>query len=398
MDKKKYFLILYLLSFGYLKNAFTSSIFNSDVTFVLTMFWGYWGWIRYRGANPKLIKTREVSYIVSILIFCFFVSAYIPKLYFNQPYISTLIAQRFNYVIILLLVVARIRPSESELMQPMRICSFITLTFFVISIFNPSFFFDQEITEKILLSRYNEKTTDIGTEVPGIYLTAFYLFYKLSIVWDSFSKKDLIECLVFLGLFIAYQNRSTLIGLLPLVVTVIYKFVKVKKTKAIFVIILIGVLSAPFLLFVFQSLSQETEEQMGMENYPRFLAINYFVIEAKDTFLKIVFGNGVWTETSDYRKLVESWSTKIFVSDIGILGTYFYYGLLPLIILYRYVFYVLFKRRIPNYLRFYSLWILIFPTIHTFLNNGITGNILFVLYFYLVLYYKNNLHTIYINH
>lgn len=390
MDKKKYFFVLYILAFGYLINSYTASIISLDVSFVLTMLWGVWGWFKY-SRKIKHHYLPGVNPITIVITACLLISPLVPYFYYDQPYLNTIISQRFNYAIFLLPIIAKIRPSEKDLFEPMRICAFITVGYFVISIFFPDFFYDQEAAEKFLLSKSENKTTDIGTVVPGVYLTAFYTFYKLTVVWRKYNKKDLYECVILLSYFVAYQNRSTLIGLLPLVIMAIYKFLKRGKSKAILIITLLFAISSPALVYIYQSLSQETEGQMGMDDYPRLLAFNYFVVEAKDSIVKILFGNGVWTEASAYRKLVESWSDRIYVSDLGLLGTYFYYGILPLVIVYRYVILTLFKRKIPVYIRYYSLWILLVPTIHCFLILSVPSNLLFVIYFYLVLYYKKSI-------
>ena len=389
MDKQRYIFILYILAFGYLSNSVTSAVLNLDVSFVLTMLWGYVGWIKIKCNSHAQPSIPGINTIMIVIAVCLVISPLVPYFYYNQSYLGTIISQRFNYAIFLLPVIARIRPTEEELFKPMRVCSYITIAFFVLSIFMPDFFIDQESVEKMMNAKEKRESTDIGTNVAGIPLATFYFFYKLTIFFGKYTKKDVWECLALLSFFIAYQNRSTLIGLAPLLAYVFYRIIKAKKGKAALLIFCALLIAGPVLLILWQSLAQETEEQIGNENYPRILAIQYYVIEAKDSVIKIIFGNGVWTGNSLYTKLVESWPKNIFVSDIGLLGTYFYYGILPLIILYRYVFYTLFKDKMPVYLRYYSLWIMLVPTIHTFLIISVPSNLIFVLYFYLVLYYKN---------
>ncbi len=385
MDKRRYFFILYVLSFGYLTNCFTSSVITLDASLVLTMLWGGWGWLVYSKKN-KHHSLPGINSITIVITLCLLISPLVPLYYYSQPYLSTMISQRFNFAIFLLPIIAVIRPTEKELFEPMRICSFITMVFFIWSIFMPGFFVDNDNAERFLNSKAMGETTDIGTIVPGIPLAAFYFFYKFSTLVRKHTIHDIVECMSLLALLIAYQNRSTLIGIAPLVLYVLYKLLKTSKGYTSIIIIGIVLVAIPVLSIIWQSLAQETEEQMADENYPRLLAIQYYVFEAKDNLIKILFGNGVWTGKGLYTKVIESWPSNIYVSDIGIIGTFFYYGILPLFILYKSVLYTLFAKKMPVYLRGYSLWILLVPTIHTFLVLFVPSNLIFSLYFYLVSY------------
>lgn len=390
MDKKKYFFVLYILAFGYLQNSFTSSVITIDVSFVLTMLWGGWGWIMYSGKKKNQYLPGINSIAIAITA-CLLISPLVPFFCYGQPYLGTLISQRFNYAIFLLPVIARIRPTEEDLFKPMQLCSYITIVFFVLSIFIPSLFVGQETLGEIQNAREKSNSTDVGMIVAGIPLSIFYLYYKLTVSCKKYTKKDILECVALLTMLIAIQNRSTLLGLAPIVLYAFYKLVKVGKGKAAFIIIAVVLIAAPVLLLLWNNLAQETEEQLGNESYPRLLAIHYFVFEAKDNLIKVLFGNGIWTGSSMYAKLIYSWPDNIFVSDIGLLGTYFYYGILPLVIVYRYVIFTLFKSKMPVFIRYYSLWILLVPTIHCFLILSVPNNLLFVIYFYLVLYYKKSI-------
>jgi hypothetical protein len=349
------------------------------------MLWGGWGWLVYSKKN-KHHSLPGINSITIVITLCLLISPLVPLYYYSQPYLSTMISQRFNFAIFLLPIIAVIRPTEKELFEPMRICSFITMVFFIWSIFMPGFFVDNDNAERFLNSKAMGETTDIGTIVPGIPLAAFYFFYKFSTLVRKHTIHDIVECMSLLALLIAYQNRSTLIGIAPLVLYVLYKLLKTSKGYTSIIIIGIVLVAIPVLSIIWQSLAQETEEQMADENYPRLLAIQYYVFEAKDNLIKILFGNGVWTGKGLYTKVIESWPSNIYVSDIGIIGTFFYYGILPLFILYKSVLYTLFAKKMPVYLRGYSLWILLVPTIHTFLVLFVPSNLIFSLYFYLVSY------------
>ncbi len=216
MDKKKYFFVLYILAFGYLINSYTASIISLDVSFVLTMLWGVWGWFKY-SRKIKHHYLPGVNPITIVITACLLISPLVPYFYYGQPYLSTMISQRFNYAIFLLPVIARIRPTEEDLFKPMQLCSYITIVFFVLSIFIPSLFVGQETLWEIQNAREKSNSTDVGMIVAGIPLSIFYLYYKLTVSCKKYTKKDILECVALLTMLIAIQNRSTLLGLAPIV-------------------------------------------------------------------------------------------------------------------------------------------------------------------------------------
>lgn len=385
MKKSLYILILYLLCFGYFSNVYTSYYFNRDSNLVFSLLWGIFGWMYF---EPSKIRQKQAVTIVAALMFCFFISPLIPLAEYNQSYVSTLIAQRFNYIILILLVLNRLQPSIEEVFKPMRICAFITLFYYVISVVSPSFFLTPEVLEEKMLSRLSTDSTDIGFMVAGTQLTILYTYYKLALLVGKYTWKDLVEVMLLMAFMILIQNRSSLIGIFPLVTFVLYMMFKNKKGTSIMVVLMVMIVSGSFIYGLFQSLLTETQMQIDDDSYDRWLSLKFFGVTMKDSIVKVLFGNGSWAANSAYVRIITNMGTHYQISDVGLVGTYFYYGVIPVIIFYSYALKTMLNRQMPYFLRFYSLWILIVPTIHTFLLMNVGMNLIYMLYFYLILHYR----------
>ena len=229
----------------------------------------------------------------------------------------------------------------------------------------------------------------------------FYLYIKIAELLEQQSVKSLMECFVFVLYVILNQNRSTIIGTVPFFVFVLF-FMKGEKKYFFWIIGAISVYPLfPYLLNIYDSLMSETQSQLGNVEYPRWQAIYVFLYEMKTNMIEYVIGSGVWSKTGAYSMtMTEMAMTRgAQISDIGWLGTFFYYGVMPIIILFKFVKKAIVGYCIPSFLKFYALWIIFVPTIHCFLVNYISSNMLFVVFFYFITYfltYKEEYKNIYI--
>lgn len=389
MQKKTYLLILFILAFGILSNIFTATILTKDTSFVLAVLWGIIGWFYYPPYIHNIInsnKNRAVAWsILSVMLF----SMFLPWLNYRQSIIDTFFSQRFNYFILILLVFLRIRPTGKDFIYVIKSCAYISIAGFIISLVYPTFFKTPEAIKDILETRTESGSTDIGFAGPGYTLVPFYLYFKIGKLFRQPSVNDIIETTVFMLYIIIIQNRSTIIGTLPFFCIGIL-LMKTPK-KGLFMFMSFGIIIAilPFLSSIYDALVNETQRQLENDNYNRWQALSLYLIEMKQDILSILFGNGVWSKSGSYLTMMflAQKARGTYISDIGWLGAYFYYGIIPVLLLLWYAIKAIYIKEVPLFLKFFSIWLILVPTIHPYLMLGTGGALEFAMFFYLVMYY-----------
>jgi len=367
---------------NYWENVYTISLNITDYVLVLGWFWGVLGILlfykQYKISDLLIIK----NIIILIIIFAgVFISSICAVIYHDVPLFDELIAQRKLYNLLLYFIVfLYIKPSINEIKYTLRILSSITLIFFCISIFNPLLF----LSEEQLLSRSNP--TDIGAHVPGVIFLLLYLYMLISdLIQKKISNVLVIEVVLYLGMLILYQNRSTLIGVLLVMLYALFKIRKKFGILSYLMLILTVLLGLTVFQDIFSVLIDETISQISTPSYNRWQAIDFFLFEYNTIPFCQIFGNGVPAAGTIYLSDLENASAVrwAYISDIGMLGMYFYYGIIPLIVIYYIIIKILIHKKYPYFIKFFSFHVFVVPTIFEFAR---TGAFYFSLFFYLFSY------------
>lgn len=376
-----YLLFTCLIMGNYWENAYTISLNINDYVLVLGWFWGILGLLLFY----KQYKINDLLIIknISILIIIFLgvlISTICAVIYHDVPFFDELIAQRKLYNLLYFILFLYIKPSINEIKYTLRILSSITLILFCISIYDPSLFSPEEI----LLARNNP--SDIGANVPGLIFVVLYLYIAISdLIKKKLSKIAIIEISIYIVLLILYQNRSILIGVLLVMLYALFVIRKQLSILSYFMLILMVILG----LYSFQEIGSvlidETISQLSTPSYNRWQAIDFFLFEYNIIPFCQIFGNGVPAAGTIYLSDLENASGVrwAFISDIGMLGMYFYYGIIPLIVIYYIIIKILIAKKYPYFIKFFSFHILIVPTIFEF---AWMGAFYFSIYFYLFSY------------
>lgn len=381
--------IIYI--FGYFNNMLTNNFLpNRDVNFVLNTMIGIYAFYKFRYRGKETLYCRKNTIGIWMLILVMFVSPLVPMFEYNQPYLNTIISQRFNYVILFYLVLLSIKPNQSELLYILKIGARISVVLFLISVFLPGFFIDAATIKETLSSRAEHESTDIGFACPGFLILVMYFFFSCAKLTQNPKIKDIIEMMIFLGVIIAVQNRSTLIGVIP---AFCWCLLKARSKNKIIIYVIIGIivlLLIPYIDIIYKSLMEETQLQLEDENYNRWQALSFYLIEMKTSIWHYLLGNGVWSSFGEFRHLMVTAQEYrgCYISDIGILGTFFYYGIIPLYVIYKYCFTALRFSTIPLAIKLYTLWVIFVPTIQPYLLLSEVGNVIISIFFYFVTYYS----------
>ena len=398
-SKGKFLFWWMLFLFGYFNIALTNAFMpDRDVTFCINLALGLFAFerFRYRG-DDSLYVGRNTIYIWLLMV-VMVISAFVPWIDYVQDLINTLISQRFNYYILFALVLYAIRPDEEELLYIFKICARLSVVMFVLGIFFPNWFVDVTKVKEMLVSRAETGSTDIGIGCPGFGLLVMYFFFCCGKLLQSPRTKDILELMVFLGVIIAVQNRSTILGALPVFGWCMFRMRSRNKPLVYICIGILLIIAIPYILIIYNSLVEETQLQLDDDNYNRWQALSFYLVEMKTKLYHYLIGNGVWSISGEYTKLMLAAQTYrgCYISDIGILGTFFYYGIIPLFIIYRYCYVALKDKKVPTAMKWYAIWIICVPTIHSYLMLTAGGNAIIAFFFYFITYYsqKNG----YINH
>lgn len=369
-----------ILSFSFL------TFLKQDVILILYCLWGIYGWLNFKWKRKNnLLKYTKVFHAIFVL---FLLSMISPILLKNQDIIATLIAYRTRYLILLGIVLLKVEPSHEELINSIKIQAYMALIASIAVFVYPQLYVDADKLERFTMIT-NEGGTDIIALWPGSFFAILYFYVLIQKVIENNNKYDLYLLLVFMTYIFIMQNRSTMLCAIPFFIYALYK----SKSKIKYPIIMIGAIFAtPFVIKIGQSLIEETNSQLNNTDYNRWQAIYFFFYEQNNNLYTLLFGNGVPCLGSEYLKeiIFAQNFRKAYISDIGLLGSFFYYGLCTMTLLYSFIIKsaLNYKNKYPKFIRYYCIWIIFVPTIHAF-GSGTSSSIFnFCLILYMIIYYQ----------
>lgn len=362
----------YFLPFLYQSDSITNYLI-SVVAIVLLLFVGI------QKESLKLNVIYIVLFGVGIAI-----SMFMAMIYHNQSLLETAISQRPVYYLACFFVWWKIGLKEEELFSMLRVLTILTLVLFTVSLFEPQWFMPQTKIEQFYSKQ--STSTDVLCFMPGHLYVLLYLFYLLQNLPDNFSRMDWLIVFASLGMFFIFQNRSTLIYLAVIMVYFMVKNIRRFSHRgrgivalSIIFVLLIGL---PYIRTIVESMITETQLQIEDDEYNRKIALQYYLFDYNEgSIVKMIFGNGQPTTGSEYfDDMVEGNEQGAYWSDLGFIGDWFLFGMLPILALLIMSFNV-FRYPYPQYLKYLFASFLLVPTIHTF-----SGNNAYVFYFSLVMY------------
>lgn len=307
--------------------------------------------------------------------------------YHDQSFAATFISQRQIYLFIYFFVLLRMAPSVEEIIRFARWYSLLSLGVWILSIINPYLFARESDQISYLLSG---ESGDIGFATTTLAIVVLYYYFLLEQAVRRFSVKAWGKVLFWLAFFILMQNRSMLF--IALILTA-YSILRIRSRYRVAMILISGVACVAVIILsqdILVSLYEETVAQLSDPDYNRWNAIGFFFTERENyPFYCMLFGNGTPAAGTSYLQslLQASEYSRAYISDIGLLGDYFYFGLLPLGVIYFIVFKLLRERAFPYFLKLMSVHILLVPTIFS-ISFGGTNVLFFCIVMYLYCYYR----------
>lgn len=355
MKKETIFWILSFVAFGFLGiNVIgLGKDIQLVIVFILLLFLN-------NTLNEKALMAKE-SLIIAIFLF---VNGMYSSSIHNQSIVSTFIAMRVVLCFpIMLYVISKMRIKREFFDKKFIVFVYIAVASGFLSILFPSIFITEENIDSFIKSK--EIFNDIIPCASGFGALVFYYYLLFDKIKDKPTTKNLFLFSLMAVYILIVQNRSTMLVALPVFLLAIIKTKSKYKWGIIATIIVIAI---PLSYNIISSLVEETNTQMTDSNYNRWNAMNYFFVVRDWNIVNTLVGHGVPCVGSKYLNdlLYVQENGNVFISDIGLLGCFFYYGLLIMIIIYKEIIGNVLSKRIPISLRLYSLWMLLVPTIHHF--------------------------------
>lgn len=383
MSRKFYLLIIMFLSSGMYVTSYTSEKwidYLATTSLYIMALYGYITWGKDR-VNNKNLFYLPVFVIFALLLF----SPFVAYFNFHQYYFDTILSERPIFLWIYLIVFYKIRVKQSEILSSLRTISVLCLVYWLISIFFPQTFVIVSDDFIHNLGNRIKETTRLGTYVPGFEFTTIYFLYTFQRFVDSNKNKHFYEATFWAFFVVLYHNRSTLVIVAIAYVYCLLKSKQIRSTYTILIISILLILILPFLSRLFDSMWTNTQNQLSDDSYNRWKAIDVYLINRVYTPLNVLLGNCIPSSSGLYLKeLSTNNSIGAICADIGLIATFYYYGIFPIMLL---LYWTLqsFKSYMPLFLKLYSLFLWLVPTIHCFMHPS-NSNMVYIIYAYLVLY------------
>lgn len=274
-----------------------------------------------------------------------------------------------------------IAPSEQEVIKSTTIFALFYGVVYVVTIFDPSIIYYCENDWRL-----NVESDIYGRMLAGYPVLTIPLYFYLSHINDKHTNKykAIFIVLWIMTLLMMIQNRSVLF-----VAVIFFVFSLWKYSKGIWKVLLIA-----FSLFVIinpitsplQTLWQETADNVSDADYSRNISWLYYFNADIDSFIHLLCGRGTESthlSATQNNMIDNNLSLGIDMSDVGFLGVWYMYGIVPVLFFVCVCIIVLVnKTTVPMYLKITSMHILICgATISYFVSFN--PGIWFILFYYL---------------
>lgn len=368
----------YVVPFGYL-----ATINRGAPFLVLELLWLVYGKYKYERRN--LLYKAEYSHFNLILFLCILPSAFMAYRLFNQGVMQSLISYRNLFLFYAIPVFLKIEFSTKNVI---RACSYFAVTALITGILQklevPWLFYFSEGMESIVMGTRMNEDEVLHIEGPEIVLIPLYFYCQK--LYHKFSYKTLWWVVILFGIIFAGQNRSTLFPA-AIVVGATFIFSDFKPVLLKYLIIAAIFAVAIYVLKdSFLNLIELTNTQVTSTYDPRVIAMNYFFDFDRMSLGEILFGTGnISFQTSNYVKNLQD--AHIHYSDVGFVGFWSQYGILPVLLFIYFLVKGLLDKKIPAYVRVTAAHILICGVTISYFDTPI-HMIWFILYFYLYKYYS----------
>ena len=324
-------LILIIISIGFFDFTPFAPVFGGNGVFTFYMLALAVIYIRNLGFQVRygiFPKLKPMWWILAGVLLSF-IPAYI---YYGQHLYHSLVVYRVFAAYLVYPVLLSIRPTDVEIKRALYVFTFIYLLALLWGTFvRPDWVVVSEGVEFI-------EQGDIVRRLPGDQFLIPALIYALN---DFRNRKNKLKwgalsVFIFLVIFLI-QSRTILMAALAVIVFVVLFDKKASRRLAAEVLMVFFFIVFIVVAFSFVSgLFEETMGQLSDPDYNRVKSFNYFV-SGVNGWASYLWGNGFIS--GHVSPIVEQLQVEgIFHSDLGLLGFWHQFGIIPVLTILVYVF------------------------------------------------------------
>ena len=358
----------------YSLKIFNPMFLGLDLGYILLYIWLLLGFIIYRRKtkNPFYKKSNIIP--VCFILLGIFLSMFSAYIIYGQTLLQSLIAYRRQYFWIVVFVLLYVRPSERIIIKSLNWFSIV----YIIVTFLRTYILPRWFVERELLSEPGVEM-QIGLGLP---LLTIPMYYYCGRIRNYFELKDVFFVLFYAAFFVLVKNRSTLF---VVIIIIAFSFISSKKKNiSIPVTFFVGILFFYFTFDIMVDLNNETASQVNDSDYNRVKALDYMLFSSHKDLLAIFLGRGLISShvSNDMANLM---MLGIYNSDVGFVGYWDQYGIIPIIVFTLIIIKVLISEFVPFYIKAIGGHILVCSITISYM--GFASNIMwFSLFYYLYLY------------
>ena len=376
-----------LLSINFWDIQIITGLFPIDIVLATTWLWSFSAFYffnnKYKNSNINSWKYNQYTFLILASVMLSMLSAFV---FWKQNPLITLVTQRGIYSFLIQIpALLYVQPHEKDIKKALEWVSIGTIIVWTISIFKPQII---SINQELVTRNTSGDSTDIGYYVKGIYFVILYFYFLVNEYIKRFSWKKFLQASAILLFLILYQNRSLLIGA---VAVYLFSFISFRSKYKILLLSFVAILLISGIFYtwdIWHSLITETQKEINNPDYNRWKSLHYYLYDYSPNWFCYLFGNGFPSggKTAFGKLMWDNMKRGIYASDLGMLGMWTTYGVIPLIVIYSVLIRTLINKKFPLYLKFISFHILLVPTIFHFWSNP--GIFFFVIIIYLYAYHN----------
>jgi len=248
-------------------------------------------------------------------------------IFYNQSIFYTFWEQKEMFLYLGYFMVHLMKPNPKEIERIIGVYAIVFIVFYFVQyMIYPVEIFNVDMWQ-------NRGTIRIA--LPGItfLIIGYFLFFQTFLQTNKFL--HFLRCFLILLIAVLLGGRQLISVLVLMTIIILILSKRIKNRFLIYLLVIIGLIPLYFIFYnIFHELIKATfvNVNRGSEDI-RLKALRYFLLDSFPNTISYLTGNGAPSETSNYGRGISTIAGKyrFFLSDIGIIGNYYLYGMFFLV-------------------------------------------------------------------